>query len=165
MKTLIAGFVLALPVAAFAHAHLESSIPAKGSTVAATLDSVTLDFNEGVELTALKLQKVGENKARDLVPLPAHFSEHPKVPLPKLAEGDYVLSYSVQGTDTHESKGTIPFKVGPVAKPAAGGMGGMHDDCCKNRDHMKHGGDKPAAPAAPSAGAAPHEHDHTDEAK
>lgn len=157
MKTTIAWFALALPVAAFAHAHLESSIPAKGSTVTASLDSVTLDFDEGVVLTTLKLQKAGEKTARDLKPLPEKFSEHPKVPLPKLADGDYVLTYAAQSTDTHESKGTIPFKVGPAAKPAAGGMGGMHDDCCgKMKDHMQHGDDKSGAT---------HDHDHAGETK
>jgi len=37
--------VLALPVATFAHAHLESSVPAKGSTVQASPGKVELVFN------------------------------------------------------------------------------------------------------------------------
>ena len=67
MKKVMLLAALALPIAAFAHAHLESSVPGKGSTVQASPGKVELVFNEPVGLTALKLQKKGE-AARDLAP-------------------------------------------------------------------------------------------------
>lgn len=176
-RTLLAMAVLALPVAAFAHAHLESSVPAKGSTVQTSPGKVELVFNEPVGLTALKIQKKGDSTARDLTPLPKDDSVYLSVPLSKLADGDYVLTYAGLSSDQHESKGTIEFKVSATAKPSAGGMAGKKEGCCKEMmEHMHgeggagsadHGAAKPAAPATPATPAAPaaHDHNHTDTAK
>ncbi|MBK9252675.1 MAG: copper resistance protein CopC [Proteobacteria bacterium] len=166
-RAVIAMVVLALPVATFAHAHLESSVPAKGSTVQASPGKVELVFNEPVGLTALKLQKKGETTVRDLSPLPKADSASLSVPLGKLADGDYVLSYAGVSSDQHVSKGTIEFKVSATAKPSMGGMSGMKEGCCKEMMEHMHGeagagkADPGAAkPAAPVAPAAPAEHDH-----
>lgn len=177
-KSLMAMAVLALPIAAFAHAHLESSVPGKGSSVKTSPGKVELVFNEPVGLTALKLQKKGESAARDLVPLPKDDSVYLSVPLSKLADGDYVLTYAGLSSDQHETKGTIEFKVSATAKPSAGGMSGKKEDCCKEMmEHMhggagaggaEHGAAKPAAPAAPATPAATpaeHDHNHADAAK
>lgn len=154
MKKLMVMAALALPVAAFAHAHLESSVPGKGSTVQASPAKVELVFNEAVGLTALKLQKKGEAAARDLAPLPKDDSVYLAVPLAKLADGDYVLSYAGLSSDQHETKGTIEFKVSGTAKPSAGGMSGKHEDCCKGMMEHMHGG-----------GADHKDHDHADAPK
>ena len=140
MKKLILMAALALPVAAFAHAHLESSVPGKGSTVEASPGKVELVFNEPVGLTALKLQKKGEAAARDLVPLPKDDSVYLSVPLAKLADGEYVLSFAGLSGDQHEVKGTIEFKVSAAAKPSAGGMAGKKEGCCKEMMEHMHGG-------------------------
>ena len=118
MKTLMAFIAVMAPVAAFAHAHLESSTPATGSTVQTSPANVTLVFSEPVGLNSLKLQKAGEKAARDLKPLPQDESVHLMVPLPKLADGDYTLSYVAVSSDQHEAKGTIAFKVSATAKHA-----------------------------------------------
>ncbi|MFO1505091.1 MAG: copper resistance protein CopC [Steroidobacteraceae bacterium] len=180
MKKLMSMAALVLPIAAFAHAHLESSVPGKGSTVQASPGKVELVFNEPVGLTALKLQKKGEAAARDLTPLPKDDSVYLSVPLAKLADGDYVLTYAGLSGDQHETKGSIEFKVSATAKLTAGGMGGMagkKEGCCKEMmehmhggsggEHAEHGAAKPAAPAAPAAPAksAEHDHNHADAAK
>ncbi len=169
MKKLMLMAALALPVAAFAHAHLESSVPGKGSTVKTSPGKVELVFNEPVGLTALKLQKKDEKTAHDLVPLPKDDSVYLAVPLTKLADGEYVLSYAGLSSDQHETKGTIEFKVSATAKPMAGGMSDKKMDCCKEMMEHMHGGSeaghagqeqaKPAV-AAPKDPAAPAEHDH-----
>ncbi|MCC6633735.1 MAG: copper resistance protein CopC [Gammaproteobacteria bacterium] len=170
MKKLMLMATLALPVAAFAHAHLESSVPGKGSTVKTSPGKVELVFNEPVGLTALMLQKKGEKTAHDLVPLPKDDSVYLAVPLAKLADGEYVLTYAGLSSDQHESKGTIEFKVSATEKPSAGGMAGKKMDCCKEMMEHMHGGAeaghagpdqaKPAA-AAPTDPAASAEHDHS----
>jgi methionine-rich copper-binding protein CopC len=62
-----------------------------------------------VQLTSLTLQK-GEEKATSLkVPEPYGYSF--AAPLPSLAPGDYVISWSVLADDTHVSSGKIHFSV------------------------------------------------------
>jgi methionine-rich copper-binding protein CopC len=129
MKKLMLMAALVLPVAAFAHSHLQSSVPGK----------VELVFNEPVGLTALKLQKKGDATSRDLAPLPKDDSVYLTVPLAKLADGDYVLTYAGLSADQHETKGTIEFKVSATAKPSAGGMAEKHADCCKGMMEHMHG--------------------------
>lgn len=115
-KYVMMMLALVVPLVALAHSHLESSVPAKGSTLKQSPDNVVLVFGDAVELTALTLQKAGEKTKRDLVPLPKEDSVHLSVPLPKLADGDYVLSYAVLSSDQHETRGTIAFKVAGSAK-------------------------------------------------
>lgn len=176
MKKVMLLAALALPIAAFAHAHLESSVPGKGSTVQASPGKVELVFNEPVGLTALKLQKKGE-AARDLAPLPKDDSVYLSVPLAKLADGDYVLTYAGLSGDQHETKGSIEFKVSATANPSAGAMAGKKESCCKEMmehmhggtgdEHSEHGATKPAAPPVPAAPAksADHDHNHADTTK
>jgi hypothetical protein len=123
---------------------------------------VILQFNEQVALTSLKLQKKGDKAARDLGPLPADESVSLSVPLPTLPDGEYVLSYVAQSSDTHVSQGTIAFKVSASAKPSAGMMDHMHHG---SSDHADQGAAKRATSAAPAAGAAEHDHNHPDSGK
>lgn len=176
MKKLMLMAALALPITAFAHAHLESSVPGKGTTVQTSPGKVELVFNEPVGLTALKLQKKGEKAGHDLAPLPKDDSVYLSVPLTKLADGEYVLTYAGLSSDQHETKGTIEFKVSATAKPSAGGMAGKKMDCCKDMMEKMHGGSegahagqeqaKPAATAPKDpAAAAEHDHNHADAPK
>lgn len=177
MKKLMLMAALTLPVVAFAHAHLESSVPGNGSTVQASPGKVELVFNEPVGLTALKLQKKGDAAARDLTPLPKDDSVYLSVPLANLADGEYTLTYAGLSGDQHETKGSIEFRVSATAKPSAGGMAGKKEGCCKEmmermhggsgNEHAEHSAAKPAAQPVPAATAksAEHDHNHTDAAK
>jgi methionine-rich copper-binding protein CopC len=98
------------PLAALAHVHLESSIPASGSTVKASPGKLVLVFQEAVELKALSLQKAG-GKAATTLQLPREAAEQLAVPLPKLADGDYTISYTYVGPDEHKMSSTLKFKV------------------------------------------------------
>jgi methionine-rich copper-binding protein CopC len=149
MKKLMLMAALTLPLAAFAHAHLESSVPGKGSTVQASPGKVELVFNEPVALTALKLQKKGDATARDLAPLPREESVYLAVPLARLADGEYVLTYAGVSSDQHETKGTIEFKVSATSKPSTGSTAGKKE----GMEHM-HGGS-----------GAGHDHNHADAPK
>lgn len=120
LKLAIALIAAALPLSALAHADLKSSTPAKGSTVQSSPSEVVLVFGEAVELKALSVMKKGESKPTQLGPLPTAFAERQAVPLPKLGDGEYTISYTYEGSDTHVMTATIPFKVSAAAKPAAG---------------------------------------------
>ena len=109
-KSLTMALLLSAPLAAFAHVHLESSIPAAGSTVKASPERLVLVFQEAVELKALSVQKTGD-KAPTALQLPKAAAEQLAVPLPKLADGDYVVSYTYVGPDEHRMSSTLKFKV------------------------------------------------------
>jgi methionine-rich copper-binding protein CopC len=96
---------------ALAHAALTNSTPAKGSTLQSSPPNLVLVFEEAVQLKALTVQKVGDKAPTAISPLPAAASEQLSVPLPKLGDGDYVITYTYVGDDTHVMKGTIAFKI------------------------------------------------------
>jgi copper transport protein len=100
-----------LPASAFAHAHLESAQPAKGSVVAASPAQVVLKYSEPVALLELTLEKAG-GRVQKLEPLPPDAARSLSVPLPKLADGAYTVRYKVVSDDTHEANGSLHFRVG-----------------------------------------------------
>jgi methionine-rich copper-binding protein CopC len=120
------GLLLAaFPMLAAAHAHLDSAMPAHGSTVQAAPAQAMLMFSEPVALNEVSLEKVG-GKPEALKDLPKDFGRHLMVTLPKLGDGRYVLRYSGVSEDTHESKGSVSFTVSakgaekPVPVPPQG---------------------------------------------
>jgi methionine-rich copper-binding protein CopC len=115
MKNLLALAALTLAsTAACAHARLQDSTPANGSTVAAAPAELRLRFNEPVEaaMSSVKLTgpadavvatgKVGADPAdgRTLV-----------LVLPRLASGTYRAEWGTMGRDGHHTKGEIRFTV------------------------------------------------------
>ncbi|MBK9251470.1 MAG: copper resistance protein CopC [Proteobacteria bacterium] len=102
--------LMSAPLAVMAHVHLQSSIPAAGSTVKASPERLVLVFQEAVELKALSVQKVGDSAATALE-LPKAAAEQLAVPLPRLADGDYTISYTFVGPDEHKMSSTLKFKV------------------------------------------------------
>lgn len=141
--------LLVAPLAALAHVKLESSIPAAGATVKSSPEKLVLVFQEAVELKALSLQKAGDPSVTSLE-LPKAAAEQLAVPLPKLAEGDYTVSYTYVGPDEHKMSSTLKFKVSAKATMGMGmGMGKEH------KDHMEHMHQKQDAQPAQSA---THEH-------
>jgi methionine-rich copper-binding protein CopC len=93
-----------------AHAHLESAMPADGATLTASPDSIMLMFSEAAKLTALTIQKDGE-EAQKLGPLPAKAAAHLMVTAPKLAPGHYTVDYRVVSDDNHVMSGKVKFTV------------------------------------------------------
>jgi copper resistance protein C len=149
-NTILLCLLLAAPMGAFAHVHLESSIPAAGSTVKASPEKLVLVFQEAVELKALSLLKAGEKAAKPL-PLPKEAAEQLAVPLPKLADGDYTVSYTYIGPDEHKMDSKLQFKVSAKAMESGMGMSKEH------KEHMEHMHQHDAKPEAAA-------HDHTGKA-
>jgi methionine-rich copper-binding protein CopC len=102
---------LALPLVALAHAHLEGSVPAEGSSLAAAPDRFELHFSAAAHLTALTLQRRGEPAAHRLAPLPPAAAAVFSVRAPKLSPGAYELRYRVLSADGHVMAGSVHFTV------------------------------------------------------
>lgn len=93
-----------------AHAHLHRSIPANNSTITEVPKNLTLEFNEAVKLTALTLQKGGE-QAHPLVPLPEATAKEITAPLPSVSPGNYVVKWRAVSADNHIMSGKLLFTV------------------------------------------------------
>ncbi|WPO26840.1 CopC domain-containing protein YobA [Raoultella ornithinolytica] len=108
-----AGFLVS--TAAFAHAHVQQQTPAADSTVAASPESLTLSFSEGIEtafsavtltgpqqkaVATGKLTRSDSNKAQLIVPLTQ-----------PLAAGEYTVDWHVVSVDGHKTKGQYHFTV------------------------------------------------------
>ena len=91
-----------------AHAHLQACIPRDGSTLGTAPAALVLQFSEAARLTALWIEKSGAEKQK-LTRLPPEPQSRIAVPLPKLAPGEYVVSWRVVGSDGHVVPGKIRF--------------------------------------------------------
>ena len=111
MKILSLLFGLALvafTLTANAHAHLQKSNPADGSTITASPSNLVLNFSEAARLTALSIQK-GEEPKHDLKPLPTTAAQQVSIPLPPLTPGTYSVSWRVVSDDGHVMAGALHF--------------------------------------------------------
>lgn len=95
---------------ASAHAHLQKSDPADGSSIAHPLSSIVLSFSEPARITAFWIQKSGAEK-RKVDSLPGDWSRQIAVTVPALATGSYVASWRAVGQDSHIMPGEIHFTI------------------------------------------------------
>lgn len=95
-----------------AHAHLEKSTPADGSTLSAAPAAIEMTFSETARLTALSIQK-GQEPRQVIRELPAVADKTVRVALPKLAPGVYTLSWRAVAADGHVSSGIVHFTISP----------------------------------------------------
>jgi methionine-rich copper-binding protein CopC len=115
MKTLIRAVALAAPLAfaataAFAHAHLTASTPAKDATVAAP-KAIHLEFSEGLEAKFSGLDV--KSAAGHAVPVAAKVAGKAMDATPKaaLTPGAYTVEWHALSTDGHKSNGSFGFTV------------------------------------------------------
>lgn len=103
--------LLMAPTAAFAHAELVKSEPAKDGTLAASAKEITLTFDEAVKPATCKLSMTDGMSATGLgKPHAEGMVLH--VPIEKaLASGKYNLECRVVGPDSHPINSTLTFAV------------------------------------------------------
>jgi methionine-rich copper-binding protein CopC len=123
-KHIIASLTLlasaSLSSLAFAHAHLESQLPAADSTVTAPKE-LRLRFSEGVEEKFTKVSitstapsgKTMVEAAPDIATDPADNKTLIVTPAAPLAAGRYKVEWHAVSVDTHKSAGTYSFTVSP----------------------------------------------------
>jgi hypothetical protein len=114
--TLLAS--LGATTSAFAHAHLQSQLPAADSTVASAKE-LRLTFSEGVEEKFTKISitsTVGgktEVEAATISTDPADKKILIVTPAAPLAAGRYKVEWHAVSVDTHKSEGSYSFTVSP----------------------------------------------------
>ena len=105
---------------AFAHAHLESQLPAADSEVA-TPKELRLNFSEGVEekFTKVSIRLDGPGASTEIIQTqsvttdPANKKTLIVVPAVPLAPGKYKIEWHAVSVDTHTSEGVYRFTVTP----------------------------------------------------
>jgi methionine-rich copper-binding protein CopC len=110
-RVLIGSLLLLASAGAQAHAHLQQSTPADGSTVATAPAKLVLRFSEAAQLTSLSITKEGGAK-QELAPLPDQAQTTIVVALPALTPGRYAVSWRAVSADGHMMPGTIHFTLG-----------------------------------------------------
>ena len=122
-RFIVGGALLAIASAVHAHAHLNGSAPAENSS-GKSPERVELSFSEPARLTALTLQRDGE-EARKLTP-PTATAARLTIPVPGLVPGRYTLSWRVVGEDGHVTTGALHFTVVPSAETGSASSGPSH---------------------------------------
>jgi methionine-rich copper-binding protein CopC len=115
-RLLLSAALLAAAVPAWAHSELRRSTPAASAVLEQPPDRIELHFNERVQLTALRLHRVGG----DEIALPRRrireaISE--TIALPLLAPGDYRAEWRIISADGHAAGGVIPFRIEAPRRP------------------------------------------------
>jgi methionine-rich copper-binding protein CopC len=105
--------LLCLPSSlAQAHSELRSARPANGTVAAEPPPAIELQFNESVQVTALRLFREGGaevaiGRARALDSVRSY-----RQPLPVLEPGSYRVEWRIISADGHPVGGVIRFRVG-----------------------------------------------------
>lgn len=102
------GLALAAPT--LAHSELRRSVPASGAVLDRAPERIELQFNERVQLTALRLRRVGGEE----VALPRRSireAASETVVLPPLPPGEYRAEWRIISADGHPAGGVIAFRV------------------------------------------------------
>lgn len=105
---------------AFAHAHLESQLPAADSTVT-TPKELRLRFSEGIEEKFTKVSitsttpsgKTMVEAVPDIATDPADNKILIVTPVAPLTAGQYKIEWHAVSVDTHKSEGNYSFTVSP----------------------------------------------------
>lgn len=113
-RALLLATVAAGPAAA--HSELRRSVPAAGAVLDRAPDRIELHFNEAVQLTALRLHRVGGAE----VALPRRAirqAASATIALPPLEPGQYRAEWRIISADGHAVGGVIHFRIEPPRDP------------------------------------------------
>ena len=103
------GLSLAGP--ALAHSELRLSSPAQGARLATPPAELVLGFNEGVQVTAVRLHRAEGGEIALARPGPIVTTARHVQPLPPLAPGAYRVEWRIISAEGHPVGGTLRFQV------------------------------------------------------
>ncbi len=107
--------LLAAPLSALAHAHLNQASPAAGSTVAPAPNEVVLSFSNKLEpaFSTIEVQsESGVAMHAGNARIDPKQRTQMRVTLKPLAPGTYKVIWRVLSVDTHAAQGDFTFRVG-----------------------------------------------------
>ena len=116
---LVALLSLAAPSAALAHAKMTASTPADGSTVAAGVSQIELNFSKPLRLSMVHVRDEAQHEVPLKSELPTAFAPAVKINVDGLGPGSYEVSWTAVAEDGHVMKGAFAFSVkadAPAAK-------------------------------------------------
>ncbi|UVI28720.1 copper resistance CopC/CopD family protein [Paenibacillus spongiae] len=127
------------PGYAFAHAELERSVPEPNARLSEGPAAVEIYFNEPIESKVGALDVLDNNSKAVTGEAPAAGADRKslKLPLPKLDEGVYTVSYSIVSSDGHPISGSYVFIVGNPPEAVDASSFDLH----KQFGHESHGTD------------------------
>jgi copper resistance protein C len=110
---LLASLTMAmLPQAASAHAHLDHSVPAVGSTVTTAPQDITLTFTQNLEPAFSGVEVDDASGARVDQGEPKISDNTMQIGLKSLTPGTYTVHWHAVSVDTHKTQGDFSFSVG-----------------------------------------------------
>lgn len=111
---LFSSFTLGATGAAFAHATLQSPVPAKDAEVTNAPKEVILHFNEKLEAAFSNIKIIdsaGQTVTTEKAVLDSADPATMRVAMPMLAPGKYTVQFTAVGHDGHRRKGDYSFTV------------------------------------------------------
>lgn len=110
----LAAVAAASPAAA--HSELRGSVPAAGAVLDCAPAHIELQFNDGVQLTALRLHRLDGAE----IVLPRRSIREARletIDLPSLEPGEFRAEWRIISADGHDVGGAIPFSVSRECRP------------------------------------------------
>lgn len=114
LSALFAATAMVGHTSAWAHAGLQSAIPAKDAEVTTAPKEITLQFNEKLEAAfsnAKLVDSTGKEVTTGKATLDASNPSVMKLAVPALSAGKYKVEYVGVGHDGHRRKGDYSFTV------------------------------------------------------
>lgn len=101
---------------ASAHSELRGSVPAAGEVLDCAPANFELQFNEGVQLTALRLHRL-DGAEIELPRRAIREATIETIDLPPLEPGEFRAEWRIISPDGHAVGGAIPFSVSGECRP------------------------------------------------
>lgn len=108
---LAAAAALLVTTAAQAHTHLEKAVPADNAVLDATPPQLSLEFSKVARLTAVTVQREGDQEPTKISVQPQPLATKQSVPLSPLSPGKYLVNWRVVGEDNHVMSGKLHFTI------------------------------------------------------
>jgi len=102
---------------ALAHAKMTASKPADGSTVAAGLSQIELNFSKPLRLSMVHVRDAAQHEVPLRSELPTPLASVVQIDVESLTPGSYQVSWTAVAEDGHVMKGTFAFSVEAAAPP------------------------------------------------